>query len=325
MAVKTDMSKAYDRVECEFLEQVFMRLGFHDKWINWIMHCVSTVSYSYLINDTALGSVKSERGIRQGDPLSPYLFILCGEVLSGLCKKAERDGTLQGITVARGSPRVNHLLFADDTMIFCQASEECCKSLKKILLQYKEASGQQINKGKSSIFFSSKTQEDRKTNVNELLGISTEGGKGKYLGLPKHFGRRKHDLFTSLVDRIRQRAASRSSQFLSKAGKLTLLKAVLTAIPTHSMSCFQLSASICKRIQSVLTRYWWDSTEEKRKMCWVSWQKMTKPRASGGLGIRYIQLFNQALLAKQAWRILTAPGCLLARVLRGNATIRKHS
>ena len=143
------------------------------------MQCVSTVSYSYLINDTALGSVRPERGIRKGDPLSPYLFILCGEVLSGLCKKAEREGTLQGIRVARRSPRVNHLLFADDTMIFCQASEECCKSLKNILLQYEEASGQQINKGKFSIFFSSKTPEDRKTKVKELLGISAEGGTGK--------------------------------------------------------------------------------------------------------------------------------------------------
>lgn len=140
---------------------------------------------------------------------------------------------------------------------------------------------------------------------------------GKYLGLPKHFGRRKRDLFTSIVDRIRQRASNWSTRFLSRAGKLTMLKSVLTAIPTYAMSCFQLPMSLCKRIQSTLTRFWWDDTTDKRKMCWVAWDKLTKPKASGGLGLRDIQIFNQALLGKVAWRILTVPNCLLARVLTG--------
>lgn len=96
MAVKTDMFKAYDRVEWDFIRQVFKRLGFHDKWTNLIMQCLTTVSYSYLINETAQGYVKPERGIRQGDPLSPYLFILCGEVLSGPCKKQKEKGAYRG-------------------------------------------------------------------------------------------------------------------------------------------------------------------------------------------------------------------------------------
>ena len=104
MAVKMDMSKAYDRVEWNFLSQVMTRLGFHTKWINWIMQCVTTVSYSYLINDSVYGAVSPHRGIRQGDPISPYLFILCGEVMSGLCRKAELEGTMRGVRVARGSP-----------------------------------------------------------------------------------------------------------------------------------------------------------------------------------------------------------------------------
>ncbi|WP_369293706.1 reverse transcriptase domain-containing protein, partial [Klebsiella pneumoniae] len=85
------MSKAYDRIEWKFVSQVMERLGFHSKWVGWIMECISTVSYSYLINESVYGLVKPNRGIRQGDPLSPYLFILCGEVLSGLCKKAARE------------------------------------------------------------------------------------------------------------------------------------------------------------------------------------------------------------------------------------------
>lgn len=94
MAVKTDMSKAYDRIEWDFASQVFQRLGFHATWISWIMQCITTVSYSYLVNDAVYGEVKPYRGIRQGDPLSPYVFILCSEVLSGLCKSAERKGLL---------------------------------------------------------------------------------------------------------------------------------------------------------------------------------------------------------------------------------------
>lgn len=253
MAVKTDMSKVYDRVEWSFLAQVMQKLGFHDIWVNWIVQCISTVSYSYLIKDKAMGAVTPQRGIRQGDPLSPYLFILCGEVLSRLCTRAKKNGTLHGIKVARGSPAINHLIFADDTMFFCQATKESCGTLQSILLQYEEASGQRINKDKSSITFSSKTPTELKAVIKDSLDIHKEGGTSKYLGLSEHFGRRKRDLFTSIVDKIRQRAATRSTKFLSKAGKLTMLKSVLTAIPTYPMSCFELPASLCKRIQSVLT------------------------------------------------------------------------
>lgn len=97
MAVKTDMSKAYDIIEWEFISDVLQQLGFHEVWINWIMQCITTVSYSYLINESAFGSVIPHRGIRQGDPLSPYVFILCSEVLSGLCREAGRKGRLQAV------------------------------------------------------------------------------------------------------------------------------------------------------------------------------------------------------------------------------------
>ena len=83
------------------------------------------------------------------------------------------------------------------------------------------------------------------------------------------------------------------------------------------MSCFQLPVSICKKIQSVLTRFWWDSNDGTRKMCWVSWEKLTQPKSAGGLGLKDIQRFNTALLAKIPWRMLTNPNCLLARVLLG--------
>lgn len=88
MTIKSNMSKAFDRIEWGFLCKVLARFGFHEVWISWIMTCMTSVSYSYLVNGTAQGKVNPSRGIRQGDPLSPYLFILCSEVLSGLLKKA---------------------------------------------------------------------------------------------------------------------------------------------------------------------------------------------------------------------------------------------
>lgn len=133
MAVKIDMSKAYDRVEWGFVSQVLTHLGFHEKLVNWIMQCITSVSYMFLINDNVYGAVTPYWGIRQCDPISPYIFILCGEVLSSLCRKAELEGSLRGIRVARGSPRVNHLLFVDDTMIFCNSSPESFMSLMKTL------------------------------------------------------------------------------------------------------------------------------------------------------------------------------------------------
>ena len=317
MAVKTDMCKAYDRLEWDFTRLVLERLGFHQKWVIWIMQCICTVSYSFLLNGSAQGSVIPSRGIRQGDPLSPYLFILCSEVLSGLCLKAQAEGHLPGIRVALGSPRVNHLLFADDTMFFCRSDQKSCLTLMSILHKYEEASGQMINTEKSAITFSRKTSEEAKVLTKQILKIQKEGGLGKYLGLPELFGRKKKDLFNLILDRIRQRALSWSSKFLSCAGKATLLQSVLASMPTYPMSCFKLPGSLCKRIQSALTRFWWDGSDEKHKMAWISWSKLTLSKRDGGLGFRDITSFNDALLAKISWRLLTKPSCLLAKILLG--------
>ena len=131
----------------------------------------------------------------EGDPQSPYIFILCGEVLSRLCRRAQRNGHLSGLKVATPAPQLNHLLFADDTMFFMDTDEQSCASLMKILQQYKMSSGQLINTDKSSISFSAKTPQVIRERVKSHLEISQEGGVGKYLGLLDHFGRRKKRSF----------------------------------------------------------------------------------------------------------------------------------
>jgi exonuclease III len=142
MAVKIDMSKAYDRVEWVFLKEVMGKLGFAPRWIDLIMKCITTVRYSIVVNGQPVGDFRPSRGIRQGDPLSPYLFILCAEVLSSKLQQAERQGILRGVPTSVGGPRLTHLFFADDSLLFCKVNQDEWKCLYDLLAGYEEASGQ---------------------------------------------------------------------------------------------------------------------------------------------------------------------------------------
>lgn len=191
MAVKTDMSKAYDRIEWSFVREVLSLLGFDPKWISWIMCYIESVSYTFLINRNPQGSVKPSHGLWQGDPLSPHIFILCTEVLAAMCKKGQADGSFRGVRVARGCPPIKRLLFVDDTMFFCKSNSKSVEALKNNLSTYEELSGQKINTQKSAVTFSAKTPVEIRTRVKATLSIELEGGIGKYLGLPENFGRKK--------------------------------------------------------------------------------------------------------------------------------------
>ena len=120
MAVKLDMSKAYDWVEWPYLEASLRKMGFHEKWITLMMMCVKTVSYSVLINGEPKGKIVPSRGLWQGDPIFPYLFLLCVEGFSAMLKKEEEEGYIKGVAVSRGAPSISHLFFADDSIIFCR-------------------------------------------------------------------------------------------------------------------------------------------------------------------------------------------------------------
>ncbi|KAL0430275.1 UNVERIFIED_CONTAM: putative mitochondrial protein [Sesamum radiatum] len=202
MALKLDISKAYDKVEWKFLAKVLCRLGFPPKFIDLIMLCVSSVSYSFILSGSQFGSVTPQRSLRQGDPLSPYLFLMCTEAFSALLQKEERSGRLQGVAECRQAPRVSHLLFADDTLIFCQATAEAAMCILEVLDTFGRAAGQEINFDKSSAVFSKNTSFLVRDVIQGILHMRIEDSHDLYLGLPSMVGKSRRSVFQSIRDRI---------------------------------------------------------------------------------------------------------------------------
>jgi hypothetical protein len=173
IGLKTDMANAYDRMEWNFIRATLEAMNFPLTMVNIIMKCVSTVSFSILINGNPTTSFLPQRGLRQGDPLSPYLFILCADVFSALISKAQALKLIHEIKIAPRAPEITHLLFADDSLLFCRANEEEANQIKSIITTYQQASGKLVNYNKSEILFSKKVQQDSKGVITNILPIST--------------------------------------------------------------------------------------------------------------------------------------------------------
>ncbi|KAH1090919.1 hypothetical protein J1N35_018176 [Gossypium stocksii] len=205
MAVKLDISKAYDRVEWNFVEMVMKKLGFDSNWVNSLMKCVTTVSYSVVFNGFTGCTFIPSRGLRQGDPLSPFLFLFCREGLSSLIRLALKEKALRGVKASRSGPQVSHLLFADDCILFGKATGKGVSLLKQILHEYEGCLGQKVNYSKSTIFFSANTQERDIRGINRILRVQCSNDPKLYLGLPNLVGRKKNAFFQNLKDRLQQR------------------------------------------------------------------------------------------------------------------------
>ncbi|XP_042980139.1 uncharacterized protein LOC122310310 [Carya illinoinensis] len=247
MALKLDMAKAYYRIEWSFLENIMRKMGFGERWIGLVMQCVSSVTYSVMVNEQSGRVIKPTRGIRQGDPISPYLFILCAEGLSNLINKAETRCEIQGVAIAKGGTRVSHLLFADDCVIFGRAKRDEWYKIHGLLDTYGKASGQQLNLQKTTIFFSSNTAESMRQDVQRAARVPVCGSYEKYLDLPAMVGRSKYNSFRIIKERVWAKLHNWKNLFLTQAGKEFLLKAVVQAIPTFTMSVSSFQEEFTKR------------------------------------------------------------------------------
>ncbi|GAU48097.1 hypothetical protein TSUD_238360 [Trifolium subterraneum] len=205
LALKIDISKAYDKVDWGFLRGVTTKMGFSDVWIQWVMMCVSSVNYSVLMNSDRVG------------PISP-------EFLSALIHQAVGRGDLHGVRICRGVPDVSYLLFADDCFLFCRANVAEVNELVRILHTYETTSGQEVNLLKSEVFISRNMSQTAKEDLSHILGVQLVLCTGIYLGLPSMVGRSKKAIFSYIKDRIWKRINSWRGRALSKADKEIMIK-----------------------------------------------------------------------------------------------------
>ncbi|KAL5549649.1 hypothetical protein UlMin_004880 [Ulmus minor] len=262
LALKLDMAKAYDRVEWGFIYKIMMKLGFSEVWTNKIMACISSVSYSFQFNGQRVGHLIPSRGLRQGDPLSPYIFLLCGEGLSSLLHHYEQSGYLQGLRCGLRGPTISHLFFVDDSLLFFEAKTIACAALKEALNFYEAASGQAVNLSKSAICFGPNLSEADAVSLTTCLGVPRVKCHEKYLGLPCYAGKNKQGIFSSIKDRVWNKLCGWKSKLLSAGGREILTKSIIQAIPAYSMNLFKIPSTLIKELHRLCAQFWWGAIQK---------------------------------------------------------------
>lgn len=195
MAIKVDLEKAYDKIEWSFIKEVLMNANLPKNLISLIMSCVSSVSTSILFNGGNMEPIFPSRDIRQGDPLSPYLFILCMEALGYLIDEKCKDKSWSPVKSSNNGAAFSHLFFVDDLVLFAKADLINCSTIRDVLDSFCARSRQSISESKSRVFFSPNVDVDTRESLCDILGFRSTPNLGKYLGFPlKHRGTNNEDL-----------------------------------------------------------------------------------------------------------------------------------
>jgi hypothetical protein len=315
-AYKLDLTKAYDRVDWEFLEGALIRFGFDRKWVNLVMSCVKSVKFTVQINGQLTKEIIPTRGLRQGDPLSPYMFLFVAECFSKILVRAIQNHDLKEFKISRTAPGISHLMFADDCILFFQANGSQARVIKSALATFEKGSGQLLSVSKCSILFSDQCSQISQNSVRQIMEVHREEFEDKYLGLPTPDGRMKKGKFQPYKDPLGKKLTNWAERYMSMGAKDELIKSVVQAIPIHVMSVFKLPVGFHEDYMRIVRNFWWGEDENKRKVHWAAWDILTDPKELGGVGFRDTRIMNQALLARQCWRILTKPSSMCSRLLK---------
>jgi hypothetical protein len=182
----------------------------------------------------------------------------------------EEESLLKGVKFGTDGPHITHLLFADDSIVFLEATVESLNTLNRVLTEYEAASGQKVNLQKSSVFFGEGYDQAKKTELKRVIGVTEEALSKRYLGLPTAVGRSKNGCFQYVTERSHSKAGGWKGQGLSKKGKEILVKSVLQATPTYPMSCFGFTKKQFKKLSSISADFWWGDTDGSRRVHWIS-------------------------------------------------------
>jgi hypothetical protein len=305
--MKIDLRKAFDSVNREFIYYMFHCLGFPYIWIEWIKECVSTSTFSVIIDGSPAGFSYTNRGIRQGDPLSPYLFVIVMEFWSICMDLAVAKGTIEPLK--RGVPnQISHLLFADDMLVFCRANKKSFRELNKLFALLQLNTGLSINKEKTKVFFSKGCK--RKAELASILGCTLGTMPVKYLGMPLSINYVKPKDFGWLFDKVRSKMEGWMFRALSFAGRVELAKSVLYSCLTYWLQSFRFPVSVIREIESMISNFIW-----KGKMHACSWETLCRPKNEGGIGLRKLADMSLAAGVKLLWRLGTS-SCLWSKWMK---------
>ncbi|XP_028113957.1 uncharacterized protein LOC114312000 [Camellia sinensis] len=301
VVLKLDFHKAYDSVNWEFLFSMLVKFGFGTKWVRWMKVCVTSVRSSVLVNGSPTTEFSPQKGLRQGDPLSPFLLIIVAEALNILMGRAKDLGLITGASIGPSSLRITHLQFADDTILFCEADWGEIVNIKRILRCFEVLSGLRINFNKS-VVCGVGIPEELGQDFASRLNCKFQKLPIKYLGLPLGASPSSSRTWLPVIEKCKQRLASWKRRYLSFAGRLTLIKSVLASLPIFYLSIFKMPEMVAKKMESIQSAFLWGGSDLRRKVHLVKWEDVSKSKNLGGLGVKRIRIMNVCLLLKWWWR-----------------------
>ncbi|XP_052622513.1 uncharacterized protein LOC128127842 [Lactuca sativa] len=311
---KVDFEKAFDSVNWNYLDSIMEQLNFGGKWRWWIRGCLSSSRTSVLVNGSPTEEFVITKGVRQGDPLSPFLFIIAMEGLNQAINKARELGLLTGIGLPGMGPTLSHMFYADDAIFVGEWDRSSIKNLSALLKCFHISSGLKVNFFKSRLFGVGILPSELQSMAN-ILGCATGTFSFNHLGIPvgANMGLIKH--WQPILDKFKSRLSDWKAKTLSFGGRLTLIKSVLNSLPSYYLSLFKAPQGIIDQLEKIRRNFMWGGGELKRKIHWIDWSKVIAPIADGGLDISTLKAQNLALLIKWWWRLMNKNNTLWKRVI----------